>query len=113
MDDLHMFEVVLSQYPEFSRPSNVATTSAYVSHIDDHASKELADYCGCFVLVDKDSMEVVEEFDRKISVQKILRYGNAVMRKVQSPSKSPEGKWSTMIIFCLLPSPIIMNRLPL
>ncbi|PBK62883.1 hypothetical protein ARMSODRAFT_556600 [Armillaria solidipes] len=98
MDNLDTFEVVLSQYAESSHPSNVATTPTYVSHIDEHASKELADYCRRFVLVDKDSVEVVGEFDRKMSVRKILQYGNAVMRKVQSPSKFPEGKWSTMII---------------
>ncbi len=69
MDDLDTFEAVLSQYAEFSHPSNVATTPAYVSHIDDHTSKELSDYCGRFVLVNEDSGEVVGEFDKKITVE--------------------------------------------
>ncbi|KAK0224994.1 hypothetical protein EDD85DRAFT_217063 [Armillaria nabsnona] len=69
MDDLDTFEAVLSQYAEFSHPSNVATTPAYVSHIDDHASKELSDYRGRFVLVNEDSGEVVGEFDKKITVE--------------------------------------------
>ncbi|KAK0442878.1 hypothetical protein EV421DRAFT_1735965 [Armillaria borealis] len=50
------------------------------------------------LLVNEDSGEAVGEFDRKISVQMILRYGNAVMRKIQSPSKSPKGERSTMNI---------------
>ncbi|PBK61186.1 hypothetical protein ARMSODRAFT_1025908 [Armillaria solidipes] len=79
MDDLDVFEAVLSQYADFSHPLNVATTLAYVSHIDDHASKELVDYCGRFVLVNEDSREVVGELDKKMSAQEgptIWKYGH-------------------------------------
>ncbi|KAK0227849.1 hypothetical protein IW262DRAFT_1531588 [Armillaria fumosa] len=49
----------------FSHSSNAATTAAYFSHIDDHMSKELADYCRHFVLVNEDSSKMVGELDKK------------------------------------------------
>ncbi len=86
MHHLGTFEAVLSKYPEFSRPSNVATTPAYASHIDDHASKELPGYRECFVLVNEDNGEVVKEFDKKI-----LRYGNAATRKIRRNPRRANG----------------------
>ncbi|KAK0227844.1 hypothetical protein IW262DRAFT_1455042 [Armillaria fumosa] len=53
----------------FSHSSNAAMTAAYFSHIDDHTSKELADYRGRFVLVNEDSGEMVGELDKKVNVQ--------------------------------------------
>ncbi|KAG7453063.1 uncharacterized protein BT62DRAFT_879811 [Guyanagaster necrorhizus] len=69
MEDLDTFEAILSQYAEFFHTSNIATTPAYVSHIDEHASKDLADYRGHLVLVNEDNGEVMGEFDKKMSVR--------------------------------------------
>ncbi|KAK0225013.1 hypothetical protein EDD85DRAFT_795248 [Armillaria nabsnona] len=68
----------------------------YVSHIDEHASKELADYHGRFVLVNRDTRELVREFDKKILVQEDPTMQERCHKK--DPAKSPKGKRLTMSI---------------
>ncbi|KAK0458563.1 uncharacterized protein EV420DRAFT_1270346 [Desarmillaria tabescens] len=92
MEDLDTFEAVLSQYAEFSHPSNVTTIPAYVSQIDEHASNELADYRGHLVLVNEDSGEVVGEFDKKISVQEDPTISERGHEKDPVVIEIPEGQ---------------------
>ncbi|PBK83109.1 hypothetical protein ARMGADRAFT_1038097 [Armillaria gallica] len=66
----------------------------YVSHIDEHASKKLADYHGRFVLVNRDTRELVREFDKKILVQEDPTMQERCLKK--DPAKSPKGKRLTM-----------------
>lgn len=89
-DDLDTLEAVLYQYAIFSHSSNVATTPDLFSHIDEHASKELADYHGHFVLVNRDTRELVKEFDKTILVQEELTMQERCHKK--DPAKSAKGK---------------------
>ncbi len=70
---------------------------AYVSHIDEHASKELEDYRGPVVLVNEDSGVAVTVLGSKeISVQEEPTIWEGGHKK---DHQSPQNKRSTMNIF--------------
>ncbi|KAK0442887.1 hypothetical protein EV421DRAFT_1806715 [Armillaria borealis] len=97
------FYTICRLLPPFERP-------AYVSHIDEHASKELEDYRGLLVLVNKDSRVVVTVLGSKeISVQEEPTIWEGSHKK---DHQSPQSKRSTMNILFSSPHVCDTTRSP-